>query len=139
MRGELLEADRVYSIVASFYTVHNYFGFGLSETIYAGALYHELVDRGHQVGREVASRVLYKGRPVAMQRLDMVVDDRVIVEIKATELLSPSARPQLLTYLRATRFEVGVLLHFGPKPNFYRFIDSPKRPSRIITPAPSSS
>ena len=70
--------------------------------------------------------VYYKGRLVARQRLDMVVDDRVIVECKATERLPASAGPQLIGYLRATRFQVGVLLHFGSHPKFYRFVDSVK-------------
>src|SRR5690348_552799 len=69
----------------------------------------------------------------------MVVDDRVIVENKATELLSPAAKPQLITYLRATAFEAGVLLHFGPRPRFYRLIDSPKRPFVPIRAASSNS
>lgn len=128
MRGELLEAERVHSIVGAFYAVYNYYGYGFSETVYAGALELELRDRGHDVVRELAVAVSYKGWHVAWQRLDMVVDDRVIIENKATELLSPAARPQLINYLRATAFEVGVLLHFGPRPRFYRFIDSPKRP-----------
>jgi GxxExxY protein len=129
MRGELLEAQRVHSIVGAFYTVYNYYGYGLSESVYAGALECELLDRGHVVVRELAVAVSYKGHHVAWQRLDMVVDQRVIVENKATEKLSPAAAPQLINYLRATPFEVGVLLHFGPKARFYRFIDFPKRSS----------
>ncbi|HEY7236122.1 MAG TPA: GxxExxY protein [Gemmatimonadaceae bacterium] len=125
MRGELLEAERVHSIVAAFFTVYNYFGGGgLCEAAYSGALECELTLRGHKVDREVMAAVYYKGKLVARQRLDMVVDDRVIVESKATERLLPSAGPQLISYLRATTFEVGVLLHFGPHPKFYRFVDS---------------
>ena len=56
----------------------------------------------------------------------MVVDNAVIVELKATETLSPAAKPQLISYLRASLFEVGLLLHFGPSPRFYRFVDHPK-------------
>ncbi len=96
--------------------------------MYAGALECELAKRGHGVARDLPVPVLYKGRQIACQRLDLVVDERVIVEIKATEKLSPAAQPQLISYLRATWFEVGVLLHFGPKPGFYRFIDYPKAP-----------
>jgi GxxExxY protein len=136
MRGELLEAERVHSIVAAFFTVYNYFGGGgLCEAAYSGALECELTLRGHKVDREVMAAVYYKGKLVARQRLDMVVDDRVIVESKATERLLPSAGPQLISYLRATTFEVGVLLHFGPHPKFYRFVDSVtklgKNPDRI--------
>jgi GxxExxY protein len=127
MPSELLEADRVHSIVGAFFTIYNYYGYGLSESIYAGALECELTHRGHRVARELAVAVSYKGRHVAWQRLDMVVDHAVIVENKATEKLSPAARPQLISYLRATPFQVGVLLHFGRYPTFYRFIDFPKR------------
>ena len=57
----------------------------------------------------------------------MVVDDKVIVECKATDRLAASAAPQLIGYLRATKFEVGVLLHFGSHPKFYRFVDTRKK------------
>lgn len=127
MRGELLEAERVHSIVGAFFAVYKYYGFGLSESIYARALEYELVDRGHEVVRELWVQIWYKGRHVSWQRLDMVVDGKVIVENKAREKLPPTATPQLITYLHATTFEVGVLLHFGPSPKFYRFIDFPKR------------
>jgi len=130
MKGELLEAERVHSIVGAFFDVYNYYGYGLSEAIYAGALAYELSDRRHDVVRELLVGVDYRGRHVGWQRIDMVVDNAVVVENKATDRLSPAARPQLISYLRATTFEVGVLLHFGPQPRFYRFIDSPKR-SRI--------
>ena len=85
-----------------------------------GALAHELTLR------EVLVPIYYKGELVVRQRLDMVVDGCVIVECKATERLPPSAGPQLIGYLRATTFKVGVLLHFGLRPKFYRFVDSIK-------------
>jgi GxxExxY protein len=127
MQGELLEADRVRSIVGGFFDVYNYYGYGLSERVYAGALEHELRDRGHLVVRELVIDVRYKGRHVAWQRLDMVIDDRVIVENKAAEKLCSADRMQLISYLRATTFEVGLVLHFGPIPRFQRYIDHPKR------------
>lgn len=128
MVGELLEAERVHSIVAAFFIVYNYFGGGgLCESAYIGALEHELTLRGHKVDREVMAAVYYKGKLVARQRIDMVVDDRVLVECKATERLHPSAAPQLIGYLRATTYQVGVLLHFGPHPKFYRYVDSRKK------------
>jgi GxxExxY protein len=123
-----IHGDLVHSIVGAFYDVYNYYkGHGLNERIYTGALEYELIDRGHQVVRELAVPVSYKGRHVARQRLDMVVDGTVIVESKASERLSPAARAQSQSYLRATPFEVGLLLHFGPEPKFYRFIDFPRR------------
>jgi GxxExxY protein len=127
MPDELLEGERVRSIIGGFFDVYNYYGYGLSERVYAGALEHELRDRGHIVVREMVIDVQYKGRHVAWQRLDMVIDNRVIVENKAAERIFSADRLQLISYLRATRFEVGVLLHFGPVPRFERYIDQPKR------------
>jgi len=127
MRNELLEAERVESIVAGFFHVYNYYGFGLSESVYAGALALELADRGHAVVREVSVEVMYKGRHAAWQRLDIVVDERVIVEVKAAEKLHPAAWPQLLAYVRASTMQVGLLLHFGPSPKFQKLVDSVKR------------
>ena len=136
MGGESHEAELVHSIVGGFFNVYNYFGYGLSERVYSGGLAHELRERGHIVMRELLIDVCYKGRHVARQRLDMVVDDKIIVENKATERLCPADRMQLLSYLRATKFEVGVLLHFGPAAHFERYIDHPKRisPTGIDTP-----
>ena len=83
MRGELLEAERVHSIAGGFFTVYNYFGGGgLCEFAYTGALEYELTLRGHKVDREVMVAVYYKDKLVARQRLDMIVDNRVIVESK---------------------------------------------------------
>jgi GxxExxY protein len=110
-RGQARPFDR-----CGFFAVYNYYGYGLSEQVYAGALEHELRDRGHEIVRELAIAIDRQGRYVARQRLDMVVDGRVVVETKATEKLSPAAPMQLVSYLRATAFEVGLLLHCGPSP-----------------------
>ncbi len=127
MKGELLEAKLVHSIVGAFFDVYNYFGYGFGERVYAGALEHELRDRGLCVTRELAIEVAYKNRLVANQRLDMVIENRVVIENKAVEKVTDADRRQLISYLRATQFEVGILLHFGPEPRFERFIDYPKK------------
>jgi GxxExxY protein len=123
-----IRSDRERSILGAFYAVYNYYGYGLAESVYAGALEYELLDRGHTVVRELAVDVTYKGRHVAWQRLDMVVDNTVILEIKATEILPRFAGRQLINYLHVTSFQLGLVLHFGPEPKFQRFIDSQKRP-----------
>jgi GxxExxY protein len=127
MAVELLERERCYSIVGGFLEVFHYFGPGLAESVYTGALVHALEDRGHHVAREVGVEILFKGRPVAWQRLDMVVDERIIIEVKVAEKLAAYAQAQVVSYLRATRFEVGLLLHVGRSADWKRFIDSPKR------------
>src|SRR5688572_1014226 len=65
---------------------------------------------------------MYKGEELCTQRLDMIVDDTVVVETKVTLDLHPAARRQLYNYLRATSLEVGLRLYFGRKPEFYRVI-----------------
>jgi GxxExxY protein len=139
MPAELPENERVKSIVGAFFDVFNYFGFGLTETLYMTALEHELCLRGHAVARELRVPIYYKERRIGWQRLDMVVDGRVIVEGKASEKLPPPSRHQIVTYLHATIYEVGLLLHFGPRPSFQRFVESPKRRPGFATPQNSSA
>lgn len=108
------------SIIAAFYDVYNSLGFGFLESVYAEALARELKTRGHKVEREVQVKVWFKGQLIARQRVDMLIDDRVIIEIKAGLTLPITGSRQLYNYLRGTDKEVGLLLHFGPEPKFYR-------------------
>ncbi|HEX8945799.1 MAG TPA: GxxExxY protein [Gemmatimonadaceae bacterium] len=125
--NHLLESELSRSIISAFYAVYNYFGFGLAESVYSGGLEYELTRRGHIVERELLVQVRYHDRVVAWQRLDMVVDGQVVVENKALERMPPYAARQLFNYLRATRYQIGLLLHFGPEPKVRRFVDFPKR------------
>lgn len=124
---DLIEFPRCRSIVGAFYDVYNYYGYGLPEAAYAGALEYALGDRGHEVVRELAVPIAYHGRHVCWIRLDFVVDHRIVLENKATEKLPPLADRQLFNYLRATSFQVGLLLHFGPRPGFRKLVDTRKR------------
>jgi GxxExxY protein len=119
---KLLEVELTRSVSGAFYEVYNTLGFGFFEHLYGLALERELLQRGHRVTRELFIRVRYKENELGLQRLDMVVDDKPIVEIKSTEELHRAASRQLYNYLRATGLEVGLLLHFGPKPAFYRLV-----------------
>ncbi|HEY6825420.1 MAG TPA: GxxExxY protein [Gemmatimonadaceae bacterium] len=127
MNAKLIEADRVSSIIGGFYDVYRYFGFGFVESVYSGALALELADRGHTIATELAVDIRYKDRHVVWQRLDLVVDERIVVEVKSGERLPPYASRQLVNYLHATTFQVGLLLHFGPEPKFYRYVETRKR------------
>ena len=118
--------ERTHEIVGGFYEVYTHLGYGLLETVYASALARELEWRGFTVEREVWIDVMYKQELVAKQRIDMLINHRLIVEIKATETIPPFARRQLVNYLRATRVELGLLLHFGPEPKVWRLIDTKK-------------
>jgi GxxExxY protein len=118
----LLEEALTHSVIGAFFDVHRGLGFGFREYLYALALERELVARGHRVDREVAVRVYYRGEPLAWQTLDMIVDEKLVLETKAAEHLHPSATLQLYSYLCATSLEVGLLLHFGREPKFQRVI-----------------
>lgn len=130
MTDELLHAKLTHSVIGAFYEVYNTFKHGLLESLYLAALERELRVRGHRVARECAVRVMYKGQEIGWQRLDMVVDDVLIVEAKSTNVLHESAARQLYTYLRATNLEVGLLLHFGPKAQFFRLVYENRLKSR---------
>ena len=114
MPQELILEELTYSVIGAAHEVYNALGFGFLEHVYIMGLERELRARGHGVGREVGVTVMYKGDALTTQRLDMVVDDKVVVEIKATARLHEAASRQVFNYLRGTRLEVGLLLHFGP-------------------------
>ena len=121
-KPQLLEEATTGAIIGVFFDVHRTLGFGYRESIYAAALERDLRAMGHEVEREVSVLVYYRGSPLAKQVFDMVVDKRVIVEIKATERLHPQANSQLFSYLCSTTLEVGLILHFGRRPHFHRVI-----------------
>ena len=136
----LLEEALTRSVIGAFFEVYNALGFGFLEHVYVMALERELRARGHEVAREVGVRIMYKGDQLGMQRLDMLVDDRLVVETKSTYELHRAATRQLYNYLRATSLEVGLLLHFGPKPAFYRLVNHHDAPHLARRPrAPQGS
>lgn len=120
----LLERESTKAIIGAFYDVYNELGFGFLENVYALALERELRARGRSLKREVTIPITYKGAFLTNHRADLVVDDKVIVEIKATESLPPFTRRQVTNYLRATKLEVALILHFGPEAKFQRLVCS---------------
>jgi GxxExxY protein len=123
----LVEERLTHSILRAFYDVYNELGYGFLEHIYVLALERELIARGHVVARELGVTVFYKGEELGSQRMDLVVDGKVVVETKSTQELPKSATRQVHNYLRATKLEVGLLLHFGPEPRFFRLINQTKK------------
>jgi GxxExxY protein len=120
--SQLLEGGLTNSVIGSFFDVHRELGFGYREYIYALALEQDLRANGHKVDREVGVMVYFRGEPLARQTLDMIVNEKLVIEIKATERLPPNGTLQLFSYLCATNLEVGLLLHFGGEPKFHRVV-----------------
>ena len=108
------------SVIGAFFQVYNRLGFGFLEAHYAAALERELRKLGLHVLRECAVQVFYDGVEIGFHRLDMVVEGKIVAELKSGPALPPHARRQLYSYLRATSLEVGVLLYFGPQLRFQR-------------------
>ena len=125
-REALIERESTDHVIGAFFEVYNGLGFGFLERIYADALEFELLARSRRIQREVAIPVWYKGKQLSSQRVDMIVDDKVLLEIKSTHVLPPTAERQLLNYLRASSLPVGLLLHFGPQPRFSRRVHTGK-------------
>ena len=117
---ELLYKDLTDKIIKAYYDVYNELGYGFLERVYQNTLCFELRMRGHQVEVQKEIKVYYKGVEVGLYYADIIVDGKVILELKAAEVLVEEHDHQLLNYLRGTDKEVGLLLNFGPKPTFHR-------------------
>jgi len=128
MEGEeLLDKELTGEVLSGFYAVYNALGYGFLENVYASALSLELRRRGLTVQREVPVQVYYAGQPIAHYRVDMLVNARLVLEIKATSAIGDPDRRQLFNCLRSTELQLGLLLHFGPKPAFHRSISTRKQ------------
>src|SRR5688500_6813321 len=121
MNSKLLHGDLTGELLAAFYTVYNELGYGFLESVHKNALSVELEIRNLKVQREIPIEIVYMGKPVGRFRIDMLVDNKVLVEVKSASAISDAATRQLFTYLRATRIQVGLLLHYGPRPAHNRF------------------
>jgi GxxExxY protein len=118
--SDLLHGEITNQIIKAFYKVYNALGYGFAEKVYENALFIELEEFELKVKQQQPINVFYNGKLVGEYFADLVVEDCVIVELKASESLSPANEAQLLNYLKATKIEVGLLLNFGQKPEHKR-------------------
>ena len=109
-------------IIGVFYEVYNELGFGFLESVYREAMRIALEQAGLQVEAEVPVPVSFRGRPVGIFRADLVVDGRVVVELKTAESISRAHEAQVLHYLRASTMEIGLVMNFGPDARFRRVV-----------------
>ena len=115
-------------IIGVFYEVYNELGPGFLESVYQKSLGLALETAGLAVCSRVDIPVWFRGHRVGHFEGDLLVENCVLLELKATRALDSSHQAQLLNYLRATGIEVGLLLNFGPKPEFKRLaFDNSKR------------
>ena len=114
-------------IIKAFYSVYNVVGYGFLEKVYENAIFIELESKGLSVKKQVAIEVMYLNKIVGFYFADIVVNDVIIVELKAAEVLIEAHEAQLLNYLRATNVEVGLLLNFGKTPQIKRKVFTNKK------------
>ncbi len=125
----MLHEDITDKIIKSFYIVNNRLGFGFLEKVYENAMVIELRKLGCKVIQQKKIQVFYENEEVGEYYTDLLVDDLVIVELKASERIRKEHETQLINYLKATKAEVGLLLNFGKKAEYSRKIFSNNRKS----------
>ncbi|MGD9992790.1 MAG: GxxExxY protein [Salinivirgaceae bacterium] len=109
-------------LIRTFFDVFNELGYGFLEKVYQNTMYVELKSRGYFVEGHKQLKVYYKNVEVGEYYPDLIVDNKIIIELKAAEYLVPENEAQLINYLKATDIEVGLLFNFGKKPEFKRKI-----------------
>lgn len=126
----LLHNELTSLILKTYYEVYNELGYGFLEKVYQNALIIELKNKGLKVTPNKKIKVYYKGDNVCNYYADIIVNDTVVLELKAAEYIIDQFENQLLNYLKGTDCEVGLLLNFGKKPEFRRKIYENKRKNR---------
>lgn len=120
MNSELLHKDITDKIIKAFYHVYNVLGAGFLEKVYERALVIELRAAGLQVAQQWPIKVYYGPYSIGEYFADVLVQGVIIIELKAADAICEAHLAQLNNYLKATEIEVGMLLNFGPKPEFKR-------------------
>jgi len=137
---EYKHTDLTDRIIQAFYCVYNELGFGFLENVYQNALYFELQKKGLKVEAQKTIEVYYQMQLVGKYKADLIVNDVIILELKAVDYLVEEHELQLINYLKATDKEVGLLLNFGVKPEIRRKIftnDRKKICANRVKSAPS--
>jgi len=120
MNEKLKHSELTDKIIGIFYEVYNELGFGFLESVYENSLFIALRAKGFKVEQQVSIPVWFRGQRVGDFVTDLLVEDKVILELKAVRAFDESHNAQLLNYLRATEIEVGLLLNFGQSAEFKR-------------------
>ena len=109
-------------LIGLYFQVYGALGYGFLEQVYRNAMAMAGRKAGLEMAQEVPIRVQFEGSIIGEYKADLVVNQAVIAELKACQTLAPAHEAQLLNYLKASRFEVGLLFNFGPKPQYKRMI-----------------
>ena len=126
MPKKYLHEELSSKIIACFYNVYNYLGYGFLEKVYENALKIELEKQNLVVEKQKPIKVLYEEKIVGEYFGDLIVENKIIIELKAAKSLCSEHEIQLINYLKATDIEIGLLMNFGKKPEIKRKIFTKK-------------
>lgn len=126
---QFLHSEVTKQIIGTFYEVYNELGHGFLESVYENSLAIALREQGFEVVQQVSIPVYFRGNKVGDFEADILVNQIVILELKAARTIDPSHIAQLLHYLKATQIEVGLLFNFGPRAEFKRVVFGNERKS----------
>jgi GxxExxY protein len=120
------QADTTRVIIGAFYALHTELGFGFLEAVYSNGLAVLLRNAGYRVDREVEFKIEFHGKIIGRYRADLIVQDKVVVEVKCALALNSMHSAQLLNYLRASGLQVGLVLNFGHSATIKRVVSTPR-------------
>jgi GxxExxY protein len=122
--SEIIDKALTDAVIGAFYGVYNELGYGFLENVYENAFAVALRDCGLDVLQQPPIAVFFRGHLVGEYRADLVIPQRLIIEVKVAEALAPTHDAQLLNYLKATKLPLGLIFNFGPRPQFRRLVRS---------------
>jgi GxxExxY protein len=122
MNEQFRHAELTEGIIGVFYEVYNELGHGFLESVYENSLAIALRAKGYEVHQQVAIPVWFRGQKVGGFEADLLINRLAILELKSCRSIVDAHIAQLLNYLKATEIEVGLILNFGPRPEFKRVV-----------------
>ena|ERR1700687_2828895 len=134
---DLKHSELTDRIIGVFYDVYNELGYGFLECVYEESLLIALRQEGHTVDRKVPVPVWFREQKVGEFRADLLVEKRVLLELKSARMLEKAHEAQLLHYLKSTEIEIGLFLNFGSRPQFRRLLFDNERKKIRVDPCES--
>lgn len=135
MSTDLLHGDLSEAAINAFFHVYNTLGYGFLPSVYAKSLAITLIKRGLKVSSRVPVKVFFEGEQVGYFHADLIVNDKLVLLVTSTEMISGAANSQLINYLRASPQEVGLVLNFGVTAEFSRKVfTNNRKPSLFRSP-----
>jgi GxxExxY protein len=129
--ADLLHKKITDDILKVYFDIYNQLCYGFLEKVYQNAMYFELKNKGYKVEAQTPIKVYLKGQLIGEYYSDLLIENKVIIELKACEVLMNVHVAQLMNYLKATEIEVGLLLNFGEEAEFKRIIYTNDRKNNL--------